>query len=147
MKAGVDYIGVCVTFFCHNGRGKWLLHKRSQNCRDEQGCWDFGGGQLEFGEDVEDGVLREIAEEYGCIGTISARLPVDNALREHDGKKTHWVGIGFIVLVDPADAKLNDLHSMDEIGWFTFDAMPKPLHSSVKRQLAIHQEHFEPYTG
>ncbi len=145
MKAGVDYIGVNVVFFCHDGQGNWLLHKRSQNCRDEQGHWDCGGGQLEFGEDIEDGLLREVAEEYGCKGVISAELPIHNALRQHNGKKTHWVSIGFIVQVDPSEAKLNEPHSMDEIGWFTFANLPEPLHTSAQKRLLKHKKHFAPF--
>ena len=64
-KRGVDYIGVVCCFFCHDGNGKLLMHKRSKNCRDEIGVWDCGGGAMEFGEDFEQAARREIGEEYG----------------------------------------------------------------------------------
>ncbi len=50
MKKGIDYIGVTCVFYCHDGKGKLLLHKRSENCRDEKGRWDCGGGAMELGE-------------------------------------------------------------------------------------------------
>lgn len=41
---GVDYIGVCVVYFCHDGKGEFVMAKRSSNARDEHGRWDIGGG-------------------------------------------------------------------------------------------------------
>jgi ADP-ribose pyrophosphatase YjhB (NUDIX family) len=43
------------------------MHCRSKNCRDEQGCWDCGGGSMEFGETFEETVKREVEEEYGVV--------------------------------------------------------------------------------
>ena len=37
LKRGVNFIGVTCVFVCHDGKGRFLLHKRSKNCRDEQG--------------------------------------------------------------------------------------------------------------
>ena len=65
LKRGVDYIGVNVVFYCHDGKGNILLHKRSQQCRDELGRWDSGAGSMEFGESFADAVTREVFEEYG----------------------------------------------------------------------------------
>ena len=56
MKPGIDYIGVSTPFYCHDGQGNFLFHKRSQKCRDEQGRWDTGSGKLEFGLTVEENV-------------------------------------------------------------------------------------------
>ncbi len=64
LKKGVDFIGITCVFYCHDGKGKLLLHKRSKNCRDEVGRWHVGGGSMEFGEDFEETVKREIKEEY-----------------------------------------------------------------------------------
>jgi hypothetical protein len=35
-----------------------LFNKRSENCRDEIGNWDCGGGGLEFGDTVEDTIKK-----------------------------------------------------------------------------------------
>jgi len=63
LKRGIDHIGVTVNFFIHDGDGNVLLQKRSKNCRDEQGKWDIGGGAVEFGEELEEAVAREVKEE------------------------------------------------------------------------------------
>lgn len=145
MKAGVDYPGVTTFFFCHDGNKKFLLHKRSQNCRDEQGTWDSGGGKLEFGEDLREAALRELKEEYGCDGVIEHQLPTVTRIREKNGVKTHWITIGFIIKVDPKKVSMNEPEAMDEIGWFALDELPSPLHSCVPMDLEENPEIFAKY--
>ena len=147
MKAGVDYTGVTVSFYCHDGKGNFLLHKRSQTCRDEQGTWDFGGGKLEFGEDLEDAVLREVREEYCCEGEIQEKLPAVSRIRDNHGVKTHWVSVSYIIKVEPEDARIGEPDDMDEIGWFRLDALPDPLHSIGRLRLAESKELFDRYGG
>ncbi|HEY4495194.1 MAG TPA: hypothetical protein VI998_04000 [Patescibacteria group bacterium] len=31
MKLGIDYIGISTPFYCNDGQGCFLLHKRSKN--------------------------------------------------------------------------------------------------------------------
>jgi 8-oxo-dGTP diphosphatase len=145
MKAGKDYIGVSVAFFCHDGQGNFLFHKRSQNCRDEQGSWDSGGGKLEFGETFEEGLMRELLEEYGCTGTIDEALPPNSYIREDESNKRHWVILPYIVKVKRDDAKLNEPESMTAIGWFKMSDLPEPLHSGVKSDIEMYKEYFKKY--
>ncbi len=62
-RPGIDYIGITTPFYCNDGNGNFLMHKRSEQARDEKGKWDFGSGQLDLGEEVETGALREVREE------------------------------------------------------------------------------------
>ena len=73
MKRGEDYTGVAVVYFCHDGKGNFLLNKRGVNCRDEHGTWDPGGGGIEFGDTVENSLRKEIKEEY-CTDVINRLL-------------------------------------------------------------------------
>lgn len=134
-KAGFDYTGVSTVFYCTDGKGMWLLHKRSKNCRDEHGRWDTGSGQLHFGEDPAIGVLREVKEEYGCNGKILEQLLPISVVREHDGRKTHWLAVPFIVLVNPKMVINNEPEKLDELGWFRLDNLPSPLHSAFKKHI------------
>jgi ADP-ribose pyrophosphatase YjhB (NUDIX family) len=145
-KAGVDYIGISVAFFCHDGRDKFLFHKRSKTCRDEQGTWDCGGGKLEFGESIEEGLMRELQEEYGCSGNITESLPPNSYIRSKDETKRHWIILPYIVQVDSAQAKLNEPESMDEIGWFPLNKLPEPLHSGVRADIEMYSEQLRKYS-
>jgi 8-oxo-dGTP diphosphatase len=130
LRRGIDFIGVTCSFVCHDGKGKVLLHKRSKNCRDEQGKWDNGGGAHEFGSDLDQTVKREIEEEYGVTPTKLQFIKVYDAHRKlEDGTPTHWVAVVYAAQVDPKQANNNEPYKIDEIGWLTLDNLPKPLHS------------------
>lgn len=129
LKRGVDFTGITCVFICHDGRGRILLNKRSQKCRDEQGRWDNGAGALEFGEDFEAAVRREIKEEYCADVEELHFIGVRNVLRDNDGMQTHWVAIIFAALVKPEMVGIGDPVKMDEIGWFEESSLPEPLHS------------------
>jgi len=66
MQKGTDFVGVTISFYCHDGAGRFLMARRSANCRDEHGRWDIGGGGLEFGESVEETLKKEI-KEFGSL--------------------------------------------------------------------------------
>ena len=95
MKIGVDYTGISIVFFCHDGNGNFLMQKRSENCRDEKNRWDIGAGRLEFLEDVTDTLKREIKEEYGTDVLNYEFLGYRDVKREGNGNKNHWVTLDF----------------------------------------------------
>ena len=131
MKQGVDYVGVCVVYFCHDGKGNVLMAKRSENARDERGRWDIGGGAVDFGESVENTLRKEIKEEY-CVDVIDFEfLGFRDVHRLHDGKPTHWISLDYKVLVDPTNAKIGEPHKFDEIGLFSSNKLPENLHSQL----------------
>ena len=135
MKKGQDFTGVTIVYFCHDGQGNFVMSKRNDNCRDEHGCWDPGGGGLEFGDTVENTLKKEIAEEY-CTDILSFEfLGYRDVHREHDGKKTHWIALDFKVMVDRDKVKNGEPHKFDEIGWFRIDDLPTPIHSQFPKFL------------
>ena len=135
MRKGFDYIGVCVNFYCHDGQGNYLFHRRSDLCRDEQHCWDCGGGGLKFGESILEGVTREIYEEYGVAPVEIEELGVSDVFREIDGQKTHWIAFRYKVLVDREKIVNNEPDKHSDLGWFTVDNLPTPLHSQIPQEL------------
>jgi ADP-ribose pyrophosphatase YjhB (NUDIX family) len=149
MKVGIDCIGVSTSFYCHDQKGKWLMHKRSQNCRDEKGTWDSGGGKLEFGLTLEENVLKEIREEYGCDAVIEEQLPAITLLRKSpEGANTHWIIIPFILSLTEENrkkVKIGDPEKIAEIGWFTLSNLPHPLHSGFQKTIRVYQNTFQKY--
>lgn len=140
MQKGIDYIGVGVSYFCHDGHGKYLMNKRSTNCRDEHGRWDIGGGGIDFGGTIEGTLRKELKEEY-CVENISYEfLGYNDVFREQNEKKTHWIQFFFRVKVDPKEVKNGEPHKFDEIGWFTLDNLPIPLHSQIQRQVDLFKD-------
>lgn len=145
MKAGFGYVGVSTPFYCHDGKGNFLFHKRSNKCRDEHGRWDTGSGQLEFGLTPEENVLKEIKEEYGVIGKIEKAIPAHSLFRKHNRQKTHWIAFPFFVLVNPQKVRINDKEKIEEIGWFTLSKLPSPLHTGFAYTFKKYPTYFSAY--
>lgn len=142
MKQGFDYIGITVVFYCYDKQGRLLLHKRSKNCRDEIGRWDAGGGAMKFGETFEQAVRREVKEELCADISKLTFVGVNNVIRKHKGRKTHWVAILFACLVDAKKVKIGDPDKIADIGWFYPNKLPKPLHSMYLTHLEfVKKEH------
>lgn len=129
LRKGVDFVGVSVVYFCHDGKGNFVMGKRSVRARDEHGRWDIGGGGVEVRDTVEQTLKKEIMEEY-CADILKFEfLGFRDVHREHQGQPTHWVALDFKVLVDPAMVKKGEPHKMDEVKWFTLENMPLPAES------------------
>jgi 8-oxo-dGTP diphosphatase len=131
MKKGIDYTGIAVCYFCHDGNGNFVMAKRNKNCRDEHDTWDIGGGALEFGDKIEERLKKEIKEEY-CTDVIDYEfIGFDDVHRTHLGKKTHWIALNFKVLVDRRKVKIGEPHKFDDLQWVTLKNLPKKLHSEL----------------
>jgi ADP-ribose pyrophosphatase YjhB (NUDIX family) len=143
MKKGIDYTGICVVFFCHDGDGNFVMARRSENARDEHGVWDIGGGGLEFGENVEDNLKKEIKEEYSTDVIEFEFLGYRDVHRTHEGKKTHWISLDFKVFVDKKKVANGEPHKFSEIGWFTLNDLPKELHSELPKFFEIYGDRIE----
>lgn len=140
LTKGVDHIGICVSFFVHDGKGNFVMARRGQNTRDEQGKWDIGGGGIDFGKTVEETLKNEIKEEY-CADFLQADfLGYRNIFREQNGKNTHWIVFDFKVLVDPSMVKNGEPHKLDVVDWFTFETLPDNMHSQVPNFFKIYKE-------
>lgn len=128
---GVEYTGITTTFFCHDGEGNYLFAKRSENCRDEHGRWDCGGGGLEFGDRVLESLAKKVKEEYGSDILEHEFLGYRDVHREHVGVKTHWISLDFKVLLDRKQVKNMEPHKFTEIAWFRKESLPslEEMHS------------------
>lgn len=139
MQKGIDHVGVTISYMCHDGQGNFLMNKRSVNCRDEHGRWDFGGGGLDFGDSVEKTLLKEIKEEY-CVDALNYEfLGYSDLFRKMKDIDTHWLSFLFVVEIDRSKVKNGEPHKFDELGWFRLDNLPKPLHSAID----LHLERFK----
>ncbi len=135
MKKGIDYTGITVSYYCHDGKGNYVMHLRGEKCRDENGRWDCGGGSVKFGEKLDDAVRREIKEEFGADIISQKQIGVDEVFREHNGVKTHWIAFRFVVEVDPKTVYNAEPEKHDDLQWFRLDNLPSPLHSQFEKEL------------
>jgi 8-oxo-dGTP diphosphatase len=139
MKQGMDYPGVAIVYFCHDGQGNFIMAKRTEKARDEHGRWDIGGGAVDFGVSVEETLKKEIKEEY-CTDVLDFEfLGYRDVHRVHDGKPTHWIALDFKVLIDPKQVANGEPHKFDEVNMFTFATMPAHSHTQFPEFLRLYK--------
>lgn len=140
LKKGIDCVGVGVVFFCHDGKGNFVMAKRGKHARDEQGMWDIGGGGLELHDTVEATLRKEIKEEY-CTDVASCEfLGYMDVHRAHEGQPTHWIALCFKALIDPAKVKNGEPHKFDDVAWFALDKLPDNVHSQMGKFLELYRD-------
>ncbi len=138
---GISFVGVTTAAFCHDGKGNFLMMKRGPKARDENGRWDILGGGLKHGQKIEDNLLRELEEELCTTGNNIIALGFRDVHRKlDDGTPTHWVSIDHIMQIDRSKAKIGEPGVIDEIGWFTLDSLPSPLHSQLMYAINKHKQ-------
>jgi len=129
MKKGIDYTGITVVFLCHDGNGRFIMAKRSNQCRDEGDKWDVGADSLDFDEQVERALHREIKEEY-CTDVInSSYLGFRDVHRINEGHKTHWLALDHLVQVSKDQVAIGEPHKIVELKWFNLENMPDAISS------------------
>ena len=133
-KAGRDFVGVGVGAVVVN-EGKILLLLRKK--APEEGSWTIPGGKVEFGETVENAILREVKEEIGAEATIVRALGVTNHILAAEG--THWVSPRFLVELT-SQPKNMEPHSHADMQWFDFDELPKNVTLTTQKALAAFLE-------
>jgi 8-oxo-dGTP pyrophosphatase MutT (NUDIX family) len=145
LRKGQDFVGVSVVYFCHDGKGNFVMAKRSKNSRDEQGKWDIGAGGVELGDTIEQTLRKEIQEEYCAEVLGSEFMGYRDVFREHNGEPTFWIALDFKVLVDPAQVKIGEPHKFDALKWFTLETLPQAneIHSQLPFFLKKYQEWFK----
>jgi len=75
-----------------------LMIKRGNDPEDWEGMWAFPGGFVDYGEDPEDAVIRELLEETGVKG----RYPRVFTVLGKPGRdpRKHCVGLFYLIDVD-----------------------------------------------
>jgi 8-oxo-dGTP diphosphatase len=123
MKKGVDYIGVGVGAVIFNSDGRVFLAKRGRDVRNESGKWEFPGSGVEFGEELESALVREVKEEYGVTVEVLTLLDVVNHLVPEE--KQHWVSPTYLCTITSGTPRIKEPHKCDEIGWYALDEIPE----------------------
>ncbi len=59
------HFALSVKVVVRDGQGRVLLIRRSMASKNNKGKWDLPGGKVDAGEDFDEALLREVAEETG----------------------------------------------------------------------------------
>ncbi len=142
MKKGFDYIGVGVGAVIVNREGRVFLAKRGREARNEKYKWEFPGGSVEFGERLEEALVREVREEYGFEIEVEKLLDVVDHIIPDEHQ--HWVSPTFLCAHRSGTPHIREPHKCEEIGWFAVDRIPEDLLTiASKKSLESLKKHLD----
>lgn len=112
--------------------GKFLAMRRTKTAPTRPLGWDLPGGELEFGEDPQEGIIREIKEEAGVeVGD----LKIFDAVSDIGGDGEFWVTIFYTAR--PLSTSIVLSYEHDNIKWVTSDDFLELPGISSKQKRAI----------
>jgi mutator protein MutT len=123
MKKGLDYIGVGVGAVILDQIGAVFLAKRGKEARNERHKWEFPGGSVEFGETLEQALVREVKEEYDIVIKVVRLLDVVDHIIPSE--KQHWVSPTFLCRITNGSPRIREPHKCEQIGWFGLNEIPE----------------------
>ena len=110
---------------CRDDAGRILLARLAEGMPGA-GRWTLPGGGLEWGEDPEAGVRREVAEETGLsVGAVGPILGIHSRVHRRGpsrpGPSVHAIGIVYRATVLDGPLRPEVGGSTDTCAWFTLD--------------------------
>jgi len=66
-------------------------------------------------------------------------------IRKHNNHKTHWLVVPFFIKVNLKKVRNNDPDKIDEVGFFSLDKLPTPLHTGLAYTLKKYKKIFAKY--
>ena len=128
-------VGVGVVVIRNN---KVLLGKR-KNAHGNH-TYNFPGGHLEFGEEIETCAKREVLEETGLIITKTIVGPFTNDIFISEGK--HYITIFVVCVSDQGEPKVLEPDKCEEWNWYEWCKLPQPLFIPIANLL---KQSFNPF--
>ncbi|OGE86153.1 MAG: hypothetical protein A3J48_00850 [Candidatus Doudnabacteria bacterium RIFCSPHIGHO2_02_FULL_46_11] len=94
--------------------GRLLTLFRTETAPVRPNTWDLPGGDLDYGEEPEKGIVREVKEETG-LDVTDVKIFDASARIDHEG--VHWLTLAYKCLAINGNVKLSDEHN--DYKWVT----------------------------
>lgn len=131
---------VAVGAIIEDDKGRILLVKHKRERRGYwQGKWICPGGELEYGETIEEGIRREVKEETNLeIELIKPLVPFERIAEEGEEITLHVIYIDYLARLCGGELKVGS--DAGEALWIERQDLPriwKELHEDTQRLLRI----------
>ncbi len=113
----MDYmneVGVSQKAIIFNKEGKFLTIRRTKTAPVRPNTWDLPGGDVDFGEDVTQSIIREIKEETGLEISDLDLFDVESHVNKEGN---FWITIGYTAKTISDEVALSFEH--DQFKWVT----------------------------
>ncbi len=108
MKVNMNQTGTSQKAIIINKEGEILTLFRTETAPTRPSTWDLPGGDLDFGEDAQEGMVREIKEETGL--KVRELRPFDiEAKINPDGD--YWITIAYLAYALDGEVTLSSEHN------------------------------------
>lgn len=105
-----------------DGIKKVFLPKRADTKKFLPGVYELPGGHIDFGEDLKDGLAREIMEEFGMHSFIGEIVDVFTYMNHV--KKSHSIEVVYLAqFTDPIEQIYIHPEDHSTYGWFAEDEL------------------------
>ncbi len=121
--------GVSMKALVFNIKGELLTLFRTETAPTRPNTWDLPGGDLDFGEEPDKAILREIKEEIGL--KVEDLKIFDAEAHIIKDENIHWITLGYRCVALTTDVILSWEHS--DYKWVTPEEFLK-LESAPKLQ-------------
>ncbi len=112
----MNTFGVASKAVIVNEEGKYLFVKKSSKEDINPNTYEFPGGRIEFGENPEEALIREIKEEVGLDISIVIAFNTWSFIK---GEDFQLVGVDFLCTVKGGEEKLSEEH--ESIHWMSIE--------------------------
>lgn len=114
-----------------NGVNKVFLPRRADTKKFLPGIYETPGGHIDFGEDIKEGLKREILEEFGVNINIGDPFYTFTYLNEIKG--SHSIEVIFFATLSEEEERITlDPEDHSEYGWFSEDEITTKVISKEK---------------
>jgi len=133
-------ITIAVGAVIEDDQGRILLVKHiPQRGGFWQGKWICPGGELEVGEGIEEGIMREVKEETNLeIRLTTPLIPFERIVKEGGETKLHVIYIDYLAKL--VGGELKPASDVGEAMWVKKESLSQiwdELHDDTKRLLQI----------
>lgn len=138
----ITTVQIVTAGFIQKKNGEFLIVKRAVDDDFQANFWEIPGGKLDLGEDIVEGLKREVKEESGLDITAVYPLHVYKYMHEDNAEREYLEIQFYCRLVDEEQAvTLSNEHAAYE--WITFDQIDQfsPMSDEIKDILHSYANH------
>jgi len=107
-----------------NGVKQVFLARRAATKKFLPGVWELPGGHIDYGEDMREGLAREVMEEFGMHINVSDVLDVLTYMNEV--KKSHSIEVIYMAqFTDPLENIQANPEDHSTYDWFSKAELPQ----------------------